>query len=146
MTTKFLALAALAALLWAVIQAAPEPVSRSLELRPTMSDAGVVVDSQLAGPSSVLQAHQAPVPLVRSARALPLLPTVVSPEAAAPAADAPAQDSLDRTAAKAAIEADGYKRVNVVGKGTGGTWRAKAYRGTTEVQLTVDGTGRVSAD
>ena len=30
--------------------------------------------------------------------------------------------------------------------GTDGTWRAKAYRGTTEVQLTVDGTGKVSTD
>ena len=57
-----------------------------------------------------------------------------------------AQDDLDRKAAKAAVEADGYKRATVVGKGSNGTWRAKAYRGTTEVQLTVDGTGRVSME
>ena len=47
---------------------------------------------------------------------------------------------------RAAIEADGYKGVTVLGKGTDGTWRAKAYRGKTEVQLTVDGTGRVSTE
>jgi hypothetical protein len=59
---------------------------------------------------------------------------------------AQAQDDLDKRAAKAAIEADGYKRVNVLGKGANGSWRATAYRGSTEVQLTVDGTGRVSVD
>jgi hypothetical protein len=36
--------------------------------------------------------------------------------------------------------------VTVLGKASNGTWRAKAYRGTTEVQLTVDGTGRVSLE
>ena len=49
-------------------------------------------------------------------------------------------------AAKAAVEADGYKRATVLGKASNGTWRAKAYRGATEVQLTVDGTGRVSLE
>ena len=49
-------------------------------------------------------------------------------------------------AAQAAIEANGYKRVSVLGKATDGTWRAKAYKGTSEVQLTVDSTGRVSAE
>jgi len=57
-----------------------------------------------------------------------------------------AQDDLDLRAAKAAIEADGYKGVSQLGKGTDGAWRAKAYRGTSEVQLKVDGTGKVSAE
>ena len=48
--------------------------------------------------------------------------------------------------AQAAIEADGYERVSVLGKGSDGTWRAKAYKGTSEVRLTVDGRGRVSAE
>jgi len=56
------------------------------------------------------------------------------------------QDDLERKAAKAAIELDGYKRVSVVGKASNGAWRAKGYRGTTEVLLTVDGTGSVSSD
>jgi hypothetical protein len=56
------------------------------------------------------------------------------------------QDDLDRKAAKAAVEADGYKRATLVGKASNGSWRAKAYRGTTEAWLTVDGTGRVSLD
>lgn len=60
--------------------------------------------------------------------------------------DAQVQGDLDRNAAKAAIEADGYKRVSALVKATNGAWRAKAFRGSTEVQLTVDSTGSVSAD
>jgi len=56
------------------------------------------------------------------------------------------QGDLDKQAARAAVEADGYKRATLVGKASNGSWRAKAYRGTTEVWLTVDGTGRVSLD
>jgi hypothetical protein len=56
------------------------------------------------------------------------------------------QDDLDSKAAKTAVETDGYKRVSIVGKASNGVWRAKAYRGPTEVLLTVDGTGRVSMD
>jgi hypothetical protein len=63
-----------------------------------------------------------------------------------PDPEAKAQDNLDERAAKAAIEADGYKRVSVLGKSADGTWRAKAYRGATDVRLTVDAAGRVSAD
>ena len=56
-------------------------------------------------------------------------------------ADVPAPDNRDIGTAKAAIEADGYKRVSVIGKQGNVTWRAKAYRGQTEVLLTVDGAG-----
>jgi len=57
-----------------------------------------------------------------------------------------AQEDLDRRGAERAIELDGYKRVSIIGKASNGAWRAKAYRGTTEVLLIVDGTGRVSMD
>ena len=52
----------------------------------------------------------------------------------------------DSAAAKAAIEACGYSEVSMLASGTDGTWRAKAYRGSVEVQLTVNGAGKVSAD
>ena len=61
-------------------------------------------------------------------------------------AEQQAQDDLDKEAAKAAIELDGYKRVSILGKASNGAWRARAYRGATEVLLTVDGTGRVSME
>ena len=72
----------------------------------------------------------------------PLPPSVASrpPETAAlPAV-------IDSAAAKAAIEACGYSEVSMLASGTDGTWRAKAYRGAVEVQLTVNGAGKVSAD
>ena len=56
------------------------------------------------------------------------------------------QDDLEKKAAKLAVEMDGYKRVTIVGKTNSGAWRAKAYRGATEVLLVVDGAGRVSTD
>ena len=81
---------------------------------------------------------------MRDHRTLPAAPNL--PDVPEPDSEAQAQDDLDKRAAKAAIEADGYKQVNVLGKGADGAWRATAYRGSTEVQLTVDGTGRVSVD
>jgi hypothetical protein len=54
---------------------------------------------------------------------------------------------FDDKAAKAAVEADGYKRVSILGKGPGGTWRATGFRSTTtEIQLNVDAAGTVTTD
>ena len=92
--------------------------------------------------------RQAPVPLVMKARPTIETPVfdadAVGPEvpALAKAGDAPAENS----AAKAAIEADGYRNAKVVRQGENGIWYAKAMRGTTEVSLTVDATGRVSLE
>jgi hypothetical protein len=90
-----------------------------------------------------LEARQAPVPLVRHFRPPPIPATSTDAESAP--AEQPAED-LDRNAAKAAVELDGYKRVSIVGKVGNGGWRAKGYRGTTEVLLKVDGAGRVSME
>jgi hypothetical protein len=75
----------------------------------------------------------------------PPIPTPPAEAAPAPV-EQPPQGDLDQNAAKAAVELDGYKRVSIVGKAGNGGWRAKGYRGTTEVTLTVDGAGRVSMD
>jgi hypothetical protein len=143
MTNNFLILAGLIALGWTLLNA-PEsqPISRSLASQAAARDSVVAPPAMAA--ASLLEAHQPPVPLVRNARNPPT--KAPPPEVAVADADAKAQDNLDERAAKAAIEADGYKRVSVLGKGSDGTWRAKAYRGATDVRLTVDATGRVSAD
>jgi hypothetical protein len=60
--------------------------------------------------------------------------------------DETASDPAGEKAARAAIEADGYKGVTVLRKGTNGVWHASALRGKTTVMLTVDGSGSVSAD
>lgn len=144
---SYLILAAFAAVGWLFVndtppspeRAAPAPESRVAPADPATSAHAVT------GP--VLEARQAPVPLVRHFRPDPVTPPV-TPLAAAPAADPQQQteDDVDRKAAKAAVEADGYKRVTVVGKAANGAWRAKGFRGTTEIMLTVDGMGRVSMD
>lgn len=124
----------------------PEENPRPVEVpRPVSAGAQhVAPDGGTAGNAGAPEARQAPVPLVRSSR------TTYEPpkpkEAQAPDPEAQAQDELDRKAAKAAIEADGYKRVTILSKRGNGSWRAKAYRGNTEVQLTVDSSGGVSAD
>lgn len=150
MSNNLLTLIVMVALVWTVASApAPEPVSRSVAARATTSDPAVAsraVAGTMAG-SAALQAHQPPIPLVRSVPALPT--TATPPDVPMPDAKAQAQDDMDDVdarAARAAIEADGYKGVSMLGKGTNGTWRAKAYRGMTEVQLTVDVTGTVSAE
>ena len=49
-------------------------------------------------------------------------------------------------AAKAAIEQDGYRNVRALVKIADGTWRGRAMRGSTEISVTVDANGSVSAD
>ena len=143
MTNNFLNVIVLAALVGTFASApAPEPLSPSMASRATPS-APTVASHAITG-SSALEPHQPPIPLVRNVRASPT--TATSPQVPVLEAEVPAPDDSDMTAAKAAIEADGYKGVSVLGKASNGTWRAKAYRGTTEVQLTVDGTGTVSAE
>lgn len=121
---------------------APEPVSRPVPSRPASSS--LAAASPVIAPAPVLEAQRPPIPLVRQAVALPT--ATASRDVPAAEADGQAQADLDMKAAKAAIEADGYKGVRVLGKASNGGWRAKAYRGATEVQVTVDGAGGVSAD
>ena len=88
---------------------------------------------------------RAPVPLVRK---VPVTPRSVSsasgPISGSQPAEPTARDTFDSKAAKAAVEADGYQRVTVLGKAANGAWRAKGFRGATEVLVTVDSAGRVS--
>lgn len=145
MPNNFLILGTLGVLGWAAVDGAPpstEPAARSAVSRVASANSSKTA-YVTAGP--VLEARRAPVPLVRNVRPH----SGALPSAAAPAAVDPqqqAQDDLDRKAAKAAIDADGYKRVTLLGKASNGAWRAKGFRGTTEVLLTVDGTGRVAMD
>jgi len=143
MTNNFLALGVLAAMGWTVAAGpVPEQNVRSVAPRATAPDSAVA--SPVVFASSSLEVHQPPVPLVRNVRNAAT--KVAAPAVTTSESEVKTQDNLDEQAAKAAIEADGYKRVSLLGKGSNGTWRAKAYRGATDVQLTVDGAGRVSAD
>jgi hypothetical protein len=95
-----------------------------------------------------LDARQAPVPLqVKTRPALYLPAADISEGYSKGEAGASAKvetTGLGENAARAAIQADGYKAVQALSKGANGVWRAKAMRGTTEVLLTVDSRGRVT--
>lgn len=88
-------------------------------------------------------ARQAPVPMLLTSRP-PALAPVTAGSQAAPAEAARRQFS--ESDARAAIEADGYKRARIVNKGADGTWLARAFRGATEVAVRVDAQGNVTGD
>jgi hypothetical protein len=104
-----------------------------------------------------VEARQAPVPFQLKPRPPVNLPPVADKDkdkateakASGQASDKPGETSADpagENAARAAIEADGYKGVKVLRKGVNGVWHASAMRGKTTVMLTVDASGSVSAD
>lgn len=103
-----------------------------------------------------VEARQAPVPYQMKPRPPVNLPPVADkdkanePKASGKSGDKPeeasAGDAAGENAARAAIEADGYKGVKVLRKGANGVWHASALRGKTTVMLTVDSSGSVSAD
>lgn len=103
--------------------------------------------------NALVEPQQAPVPFRMKPRPPVNLPPVAGKADEAKAAEKPAETSSDpvgdiasENAARAAIEADGYKGVKVLRKGANGVWHASALRGATTVMLTVDASGSVSAD
>jgi len=94
---------------------------------------------------ATLEIHQAPVPILMKARPPVDLPSFDA-DAVGLGASAEAGDVSGESAAKAAIEADGYKGVKGLRQGEKGLWHATALRGTTPVPLTVDAEGRVSTE
>jgi len=102
---------------------------------------------QLPSAKPVLgETRQAPVPILMRERPPVASPVVETASAGMPAPQAPTVDAEQSSFARGAIEADGYKSVGKIAPGPDGTWRARALRGKTEVLLTVDREGRVSAD
>lgn len=91
-------------------------------------------------------ATRSPVPLLL-AYGRPVASATGTPLDSSPqGADAASPGKLTETAAKAAIEADGYKGVHTLSRGPDGVWKARALRGGTDVQLIVDHAGRVSTN
>jgi len=96
------------------------------------------------GSSCQVEMRQAPVPFVRKSTAASGPPIADVEPTKTPDAAGPAPATvLGSGAAKAAVEADGYKRVVVLGPGPNGTWRVTGRRGDSEVRLTVDQAGSV---
>lgn len=99
-------------------------------------------------PKAAVESRQAPVPLLTRERVawtgLPVLEANATHVATG--FTTPPLDEEGSRFARGAIEADGYKGVLGIARGPDGTWRARALRGRTEVLITVDREGRVSAD
>lgn len=101
--------------------------------------------STLQNPA-VSGATRSPVPLLL-AYGRPVVSATGTPLGSSPqGADAASRGKLTETAAKAAIEADGYKGVHTLSRGPDGVWKARALRGGTDVQLSVDQAGSVSTN
>ena len=93
-----------------------------------------------------LDAARPPVPVLFAHRRA-FVPANEAASTLAPSdADTAPPGNVTEAAAKAAIEADGYKGVRALARGSDGVWKASALRGQTEVQLSVGLTGRVSAN
>jgi hypothetical protein len=93
-----------------------------------------------------LDAIRPPVPVLFSHRR-PFVPANEAASTLSPsAAETAPPGNLSETAAKAAIEADGYKGVRALARGPDGVWKASALRGQIEVLLSVGPTGSVSAN
>jgi hypothetical protein len=102
-----------------------------------------------------LVANRPPVPLVRPQTTSYFAPAIqdpatgnsgdpTQPQTAALTADQPSAG--DDATARRAIEFDGYKNVHAIVKSSDGVWHARAMRGRTEIAVTVDASGNVSAD
>ena len=102
---------------------------------------------------STAPASRPPVPLWLRSRPKPVVTTAANIEIASRDASTTATDAVPTDAkprndsfAKTAIEQDGYKGVRDLTKGADGLWRGRALRGTTEVAISVDANGNVSAE
>ena len=71
-------------------------------------------------------------------------PKAASPEVAALKVSDDAASS--EGAAKTMIAGDGYKGISALARGQDGKWRGRAMRGATEVAVSVDKSGNVSAE
>ncbi|MDP1962659.1 MAG: hypothetical protein Q8K93_10720 [Reyranella sp.] len=93
--------------------------------------------------AAAVETRRQPVPILVASRTS-TAPQPVDPDAALPKDTV--LSKMTESAAKAAIEADGYKGVHILQGTADRGWRARALRGVTEVSLSVDLKGNVSAD
>jgi hypothetical protein len=125
-----------------------EPAARDLSMPVVAKQPAPISGAPAPAPvvkKASFEARRPPVPLLLKPR-----PTIEQPifdaDAVGPEVPAKIGDGSGGSAAKAAIEADGYKGVKLLRQGANGLWYAKAMRGTTEVPLTVDAAGRVALE
>ena len=109
--------------------------------QPAISPSPITISP--GGRAAALETRRQPVPIHLATRRS-TAPQSVYPDAALPKDTV--LGKMTESAAKAAIEGDGYKGVRILQRAADGGWRARALRGTIEVSLSVDLRGSVSAD
>jgi hypothetical protein len=121
-------------------------LARSTEQsRPPLMALPTDVSALPARSAPSLDAGRPPVPVLFSHRRAFVPANEAASTLSPSAADTAPPGSMTEAAAKAAIEADGYKGVRALARGSNGVWKASALRGQTEVLLSVGPTGSVSA-
>jgi hypothetical protein len=146
MKIRFLALGLLAMTASVAIAHVFVPPSATEQSRPIRMALPTRVSPLPAGSDPSLDVTRPPVPVLFSHRR-PFVPANDAASTLSPsAADIAPPGSMSETAAKAAIEADGYKGVRALARGSDGVWKASALRGQIEVLLSVGPTGSVSAN
>lgn len=115
-----------------------------------------IADLRVASPSKpagTIKAMRPPVPLLVSAHSEYFVPPAgdaASATAQMPTMAAKSDSVIDEKgadlAAKAMIEQDGYRNVRALVKGVDGVWHGRALRGSTEIAVSVDASGSVSAN
>ena len=122
------------------------PPRATEQSRPTLAALPARVSPLPAQSAPSLDTTRPPVPVHFSQRRS-FVPASDAVSTLSPSATATAPPgNMSEAAAKAAIEADGYKGVRALSRGSDGVWKASALRGQTEVLLSVGPTGRVSAN
>jgi hypothetical protein len=136
---------------------APVPAQPSPREKPAAATEAPVVSPAVPVPApsssppvqrASVDVRQAPVPVQPKPRA-PVTsawdyPNEIYTKAQALVARPSSSERSGENAARAAIEADGYKGVQELRRGDNGVWHAKALRGRTEVRLIVDARGAVT--
>ena len=120
---------------------ASEAANPAVALAPTMAPT--------LAPRTRISSVKPPVPLRTDRHATywvedPQRPTAPTTEDAA--ALQPGKKATSDAAAKAMIEADGYKNARSLVQGPDGSWRGLAMRGTLEIAISLDANGRVLAE
>jgi hypothetical protein len=122
--------------------------ARSDKQPPASQAAPPAAPAPSPAPPTRISSAKTPVPLRTNRHATYWVEDPKRPPAATEGAVA-AQTEKKATsdaAAKAMIEADGYKNVSSLVQGPDGSWRGLAMRGAVEIAISIDTSGRVLAD
>ena len=93
-----------------------------------------------------LETKRPPVPILLTHRAADTSSDRASQPVVPRDNGATSANVTDENSVRAAIERDGYKSVRALRRGPEGMWNGRALRGKTDVAVTVDAAGNVSAN